>query len=269
MAGDAPGDRRTRRSGRRPRPGHGDHGARRSSTLRLASLTQARRARATRRGGELTLDEAVAEHPFPQHPPEDARRGFERALWPDPGRARLAPRQSRDRGPLGRPTASIQERARRPSTRRSLRGRHGRRDRGRPAGERPRGRTISPVPRACPGLIDAHVHVGVGYEPQPCFGPPPVTARRTAATGGLGAVHPRRDRDRILRSGFTTVRDVGAYDDEVLASGSRSTTGLSWRPPRYTCARIVLGDRTRRGDLPVDVPRSRGPWEMRRPSASS
>jgi hypothetical protein len=31
-------------------------------------------------GGDLTIDEAIAQHPFPEHPPEDARRGFERAL---------------------------------------------------------------------------------------------------------------------------------------------------------------------------------------------
>jgi len=29
----------------------------------------------------MTLDDAVAEHPFPEHPPEDARRGFEQALY--------------------------------------------------------------------------------------------------------------------------------------------------------------------------------------------
>jgi hypothetical protein len=30
--------------------------------------------------GELTLEEAVAAHPFPDHPPEDARSAFERSL---------------------------------------------------------------------------------------------------------------------------------------------------------------------------------------------
>ncbi|MFL5685514.1 MAG: MBL fold metallo-hydrolase [Chloroflexota bacterium] len=61
-------------------PGHGDHGgkafldAQRESVSRLADL--ARRVE----GGELTLDDGVAQHPFPEHPAEDARRGFERAL---------------------------------------------------------------------------------------------------------------------------------------------------------------------------------------------
>ena len=61
-------------------PGHGDHGGRALADAHVASLEAladlARRVEA----GELTLDEAIAAHPFPEHPPEDARRGFERAL---------------------------------------------------------------------------------------------------------------------------------------------------------------------------------------------
>jgi glyoxylase-like metal-dependent hydrolase (beta-lactamase superfamily II) len=61
-------------------PGHGDHGGKAFLDAQIASLTKladlARRVEA----GELDLDGAVAQHPFPQHPPEDARRGFERAL---------------------------------------------------------------------------------------------------------------------------------------------------------------------------------------------
>jgi exonuclease VII small subunit len=61
-------------------PGHGDLGGKAFLDAQMASLTQlvdlARRVET----GELTLDEAIAAHPFPEHPPEDARRGFERAL---------------------------------------------------------------------------------------------------------------------------------------------------------------------------------------------
>ena len=47
----------------------------RSASLEtLAAL--ARRVEA----GEVSIDEAIAAHPFPEHPAEDARRGFERAL---------------------------------------------------------------------------------------------------------------------------------------------------------------------------------------------
>ena len=61
-------------------PGHGDHGGKAFLDTQLESMTRlvelARRVEA----GELPLDEAIAEHPFPLQPPEDARRGFERAL---------------------------------------------------------------------------------------------------------------------------------------------------------------------------------------------
>jgi glyoxylase-like metal-dependent hydrolase (beta-lactamase superfamily II) len=61
-------------------PGHGDHAGRVMAEAQVASLETlvdlARRAE----GGELTIDEAIAEHPFAEHPPEDARRGFERAM---------------------------------------------------------------------------------------------------------------------------------------------------------------------------------------------
>ena len=80
MAGDAPGPRRARQPDVVLVPGHGDHGGKPFLDAQIASLTKladlARRVEA----GELDLDGAVAQHPFPQHPPEDARRGFERAL---------------------------------------------------------------------------------------------------------------------------------------------------------------------------------------------
>lgn len=61
-------------------PGHGDHTDRTfaerqaSSFAALADL--ARRVHA----GELSLDDAVAAHPFGEHPPEDARRPLKRAI---------------------------------------------------------------------------------------------------------------------------------------------------------------------------------------------
>ncbi len=61
-------------------PGHGDHGDRRFVEDHVGSFsvlaTLARRVVA----GELTLDDGIAAHPFPNYPPEDARRAFERAI---------------------------------------------------------------------------------------------------------------------------------------------------------------------------------------------
>jgi glyoxylase-like metal-dependent hydrolase (beta-lactamase superfamily II) len=61
-------------------PGHGDHAGREFATRQTASIA-AVAALATRvHAGEITLDEAVAAHPFPEHPPDDARRPLARAL---------------------------------------------------------------------------------------------------------------------------------------------------------------------------------------------
>jgi hypothetical protein len=63
-------------------PGHGDHAGRDFADGQAASIAAlaalARRVEA----GELTLDGAIAEHPFPELPPDDARGAFARALRP-------------------------------------------------------------------------------------------------------------------------------------------------------------------------------------------
>lgn len=62
-------------------PGHGDHGGKPFLEAQAASLGKLADLAQRVEGGEMTLDEAVAEQPFPEHPPEDARRGFEQALY--------------------------------------------------------------------------------------------------------------------------------------------------------------------------------------------
>lgn len=61
-------------------PGHGDH-ADRGWALRQAASIRALADLARRvHAGEIDLDDAVAAHPFAEHPPEHARRPLERAL---------------------------------------------------------------------------------------------------------------------------------------------------------------------------------------------
>lgn len=61
-------------------PGHGEHAGRafaEAQATAIAALAEhARRVHA----GELTADEAIAAHPFPDQPPDDARRPLDRAL---------------------------------------------------------------------------------------------------------------------------------------------------------------------------------------------
>jgi glyoxylase-like metal-dependent hydrolase (beta-lactamase superfamily II) len=60
-------------------PGHGDQGGRALADAQAASLRSIADLAVRVEAGELTMDEAIATHPFPEHPPEDARHGFERA----------------------------------------------------------------------------------------------------------------------------------------------------------------------------------------------
>ena len=61
-------------------PGHGDHAGRAFADAQASAIRAlAELARGVDRG-ELTVDEAVARTPFPEHPAEDVRRPLERAL---------------------------------------------------------------------------------------------------------------------------------------------------------------------------------------------
>jgi glyoxylase-like metal-dependent hydrolase (beta-lactamase superfamily II) len=61
-------------------PGHGDQGDRAFADAQTASFQALAETAKRVEAGELPLEDAVATHPFPDYPPEDARRGFERAL---------------------------------------------------------------------------------------------------------------------------------------------------------------------------------------------
>ncbi len=61
-------------------PGHGDHAGRDFAERQAASLAAVADLARRMHAGTLTLGDAVAAHPFPEHPPEDARRAVMRAL---------------------------------------------------------------------------------------------------------------------------------------------------------------------------------------------
>jgi glyoxylase-like metal-dependent hydrolase (beta-lactamase superfamily II) len=61
-------------------PGHGDHGGRAFADAQTASFEALVDAAKRVESGEMPMEEAIASHPFPEHPPEAARGGFERAL---------------------------------------------------------------------------------------------------------------------------------------------------------------------------------------------
>jgi glyoxylase-like metal-dependent hydrolase (beta-lactamase superfamily II) len=61
-------------------PGHGDHAGRSFADGQAASIAAVAALTERVHAGEITLEDALAAHPFPEHPLEDARWPLERAL---------------------------------------------------------------------------------------------------------------------------------------------------------------------------------------------
>jgi glyoxylase-like metal-dependent hydrolase (beta-lactamase superfamily II) len=61
-------------------PGHGDHAGRAFADAQAASIAAIATLAARAHAGQITLEEAIAAHAFPEHPPEDAERPLLRAL---------------------------------------------------------------------------------------------------------------------------------------------------------------------------------------------
>jgi glyoxylase-like metal-dependent hydrolase (beta-lactamase superfamily II) len=61
-------------------PGHGDHAGRAFADAQAASIAAIATLAARVNAGEITLDDAVASHPFPEHQAEDARGPLLRAV---------------------------------------------------------------------------------------------------------------------------------------------------------------------------------------------
>ena len=61
-------------------PGHGDHAGRAFADAQAASIAAVAALAARVQAGEISLEEPLASHPFPEHPPGDARRPMQRAL---------------------------------------------------------------------------------------------------------------------------------------------------------------------------------------------
>jgi imidazolonepropionase-like amidohydrolase len=115
-----------------------------------------------------------------------------------------------------------------------------------------------------PGLIDAHNHVASDTTRSPGFGPPPAQHGEPPRPPGLAHYILAATADRFLRSGFTTVRDVGGYDDEVIALRLAIDTGLVRGPRVYTCGRIISATGPG-GEIFRSMYREAdGPWELRK-----
>jgi imidazolonepropionase-like amidohydrolase len=132
------------------------------------------------------------------------------------------------------------------------------------SGEAPAGAIDLEGASVLPGLIDAHNHFLSETDRSPGFGPPPPLHGDPPRPRELGHYLLAAAAGLILRSGFTSIRDVGAYDDEALIASQAIALGIIPGPRIFSCGRIIsatapggtiFGSMYRQAD---------GPWEMRK-----
>jgi imidazolonepropionase-like amidohydrolase len=90
-----------------------------------------------------------------------------------------------------------------------------------------------------PGLIDAHSHVSSDVKRSPGFGPPPPLAGELPRPRELGYFILAKTALATIDAGITSVRDVGAYDDEAIVLREAIRLGLVEGPRILTCGRII------------------------------
>ena len=115
-----------------------------------------------------------------------------------------------------------------------------------------------------PGLIDAHCHVLSDTDRSPGFGPPPTLHGEAPRPAALGHYILAASAARIVQSGFTTVRDVGSFDDEASALKIAVDLGVVPGPRILTCGRIVSATAPGGVIFGTMYREADGPWEMRK-----
>lgn len=114
-----------------------------------------------------------------------------------------------------------------------------------------------------PGLIDAHCHFMSDLDRSPGFGPPPHRHGEAPRPRELGYFVLAASAQAILRSGFTSIRDVGSYDDEALATSKAVDLGIVPGPRIFSCGRIISATAPGGAIFGTMYREANGPWEMR------
>ena len=117
---------------------------------------------------------------------------------------------------------------------------------------------------ALPGLIDAHVHLSSDVERSPGFGPPRALMGEDPRPRELGWFVLAKSARELLRSGITTVRDVGSYDDEAIVLRRAVELGLVEGPRILSCGRIITATAPGARIFGTMYREADGPWEMRK-----
>jgi imidazolonepropionase-like amidohydrolase len=114
-----------------------------------------------------------------------------------------------------------------------------------------------------PGLIDAHIHLGDDAAMVGELAVPPAMRGE--------APHPRElvyfvlanAAGAFLRSGITTIRDVGCYDDNAIVLREAVRLGLTEGPTILSCGRIISTTAPGAVLFKSMYEEADGPWQMR------
>jgi imidazolonepropionase-like amidohydrolase len=115
-----------------------------------------------------------------------------------------------------------------------------------------------------PGLIDAHCHFTSDLKRSPGFGPPPPLAGESPRPSALGYFILAAAAREMLASGFTTIRDVGCYDDEAIVARTAIDLGVVPGPRVWACGRIISATAPGGETFGSMYREADGPWEMRK-----
>ena len=132
------------------------------------------------------------------------------------------------------------------------------------SGEAPAGAVDVGGRTVLPGLIDAHVHLTSNMSRAPGFGPAPPLHGEDPRPRELGWFLLARSCRALLEAGITTVRDVGAYDDEAIVTRRAVELGLTPGPRIRTCGRIISATAPGGRLFGTMYTEADGPWAMRR-----
>lgn len=132
------------------------------------------------------------------------------------------------------------------------------------AGDPPEGAYDCEGRTLLPGLVDAHDHVSHDVSRAPGFGPPPQLKGEEPRRRELGYFVLANAAREYLRSGFTTIRDVGSYDEEAIVLREAIRLGLVDGPRILSCARIISATSPGGRMFGTMYHEADGPWEARK-----
>jgi imidazolonepropionase-like amidohydrolase len=114
-----------------------------------------------------------------------------------------------------------------------------------------------------PGLIDAHIHLGEDPKMLAEQAPPKPAQGEEPRPRELVYFILARAAREFLRSGITTIRDVGCYDDNAITLREAIRLGLTEGPRVLSCGRIISTTAPGARLFTSMYEEADGPWEMR------